>query len=107
MYKCIINVHVHVYMYVNMHSTHFSFSACRLSDLQMVHTSEVAKLQHSLQEEREGRMTAQRSLEELRGEVAIGIDDASLSGSAGPGGGESNRLESFSKPFIVCCHGSN
>ena len=85
-------------MYAVLHpSTRFT---ARLSDLQKVHTSEVAKLQHSLEEERERRVAAQHLLDELRGEVAIGIDDMTLNGSAGPGGGESDRLESFSKPLI-------
>ena len=73
---------------------------CRLSDLQIVHTTEVAKLQHSLQEESEKRAAAQRSLEELRGEVAIGIDDTSLStfpGSSGMEGESEKQPQNFSK----------
>ena len=73
----------------------------RLNDLQKVHTTEVAKLQQSLQEESERRTVAQRSLEELRGEVAIGIDDSPLTGSAslagGGGEGEGNKPEHFSE----------
>ena len=92
MYSCTLYAHC---MHPSMCTVH-----CRLADLQKQHTAEVAKLQRSLEEEREGRTAAQHSLSELRGEVAIGIDDTSLNGSAGLGGEESNRLESFSKPLI-------
>ena len=71
-----------------------------------MHTTEVAKLQHSLQEESEKRAAAQRSLEELRGEVAIGIDDASLSTFPSSNGveGESERQpQNFSKCIGCTC----
>ena len=65
----------------------------------------MAKLQQSLQEESERRMGAQRSLEELRGEVAIGIDDAPIGGSASSNGeGENSKPESFSKLVNVNRH---
>lgn len=62
----------------------------------------MAKLQQSLQEETERRTAAQRSLEELRGEVAIGIDDSPLTSSFSSNGGggegaEAGRPETFSK----------
>lgn len=53
----------------------------RLGDLQKVHASEVSRLQQSLQEETDRRTQVQRSLDELRGEVAIGIDEGPLTAS--------------------------
>ena len=77
----------------------FFFFLCRLSDLQKVHTSEVAKLQQCLQEETERRTQAQRSLDELRGEVAIGIDEAPL--TATPSSGENQTPQTFSESLII------
>ena len=74
-------------------------STYRLSDLQKVHSSEVSRLQQCLQEETERRTQAQRSLDELRGEVAIGIDEGPLTSS--PSSEESHTPRTFSESLNV------
>lgn len=76
---------------------------CRLGDLQKVHASETSRLQQSLQEETERRTQVQRSLDELRGEVAIGIDEGSLTASPNSEG-STHTPQNFSESFIIVCH---
>ena len=47
----------------------------RLAQLEKAHSSEVERLQHSLQQEAERRHSAEKALQELRGDVSIGMED--------------------------------
>ena len=64
----------------------------RLATLQEAHLTETSRLQQSLQQETERRETAEKMAEELKGEVAISMEDM------GPGGGESSaQPQNFSE----------
>ena len=60
---------------------------------------EVEQLQQSLREEGERREAAERALEELKGEVSIGMEDLSLSPSPE---GESNGERNMGMWKSVC-----
>ena len=63
----------------------------RVGELEHTRLVEMERLQQSLREEGERREAAERALEELKGEVSIGMEDLSLSPSPeGESNGERN-----------------
>ena len=56
------------------------------------HSAQLSQLKQSLQEEGERRQAAESSLEELRGEVAIGVEDLQPLGLPSEREGEQRTL---------------